>query len=132
MKTLIHIIRGNNMDSKIIIRQLRGFFRIDYRSIYLRSGAWARREIKNQRAENKQCLKCFLAIEQALGGCTKDHQKIIEYRYLEQQQGKKVIKMLNISKSQYYVHEREALLELAIQLKQVYPALFDAIMEQDY
>ena len=40
--------------------------------------------------------------------------------------------MLNISKSQYYVHEREALLEFGNQLKQVYPALFDAIMEQDY
>ena len=40
--------------------------------------------------------------------------------------------MLNISKSQYYVHEREALLEFSSQLKQVYHALFDAIMEQDY
>ncbi|WP_040455988.1 hypothetical protein [Limosilactobacillus coleohominis] len=120
------------MDSKTIIRSLRGFFRIDYRSIYLRSGAWAKREIKNRRAESKQCLKCFLAIEQAVGGCTTDHQKLIEYRYLEQLQGNTVIKMLNISKSQYYVHEREALLEFGSQLKQVYPALFDAIMEQGY
>ncbi len=132
MKNLIHIIRGNNMDSKTIIRNLRGFFRIDYRGIYLRSGAWAKREIKNRRAESKQCLKCFLAIEQAVGGCTKEHQKIIEYRYLEQLQGKQVIKMLDISKSQYYVHEREALLEFGSQLKQVYPALYEAIMEQNY
>ena len=132
MKTLIHIIRGKNMDSKTIIRNLRGFFRIDYRSIYLRSGAWAHREVEKRTPDGKQCLKCFLAIENAVGGCTPDHQKIIEYRYLEQQQGKKVIKMLNISKSQYYVHEREALLEFGSQLKQVYPALFDAIMEQDY
>lgn len=132
MKTLIHIIRGSNMDSKTIIRSLRGFFRIDYRSIYLRSGAWAKREIKNRRAESKQCLKCFLAIEQAVGGCTPDHQKTIEYRYLEQQQGQHVIKMLNISKSQYYVHERQALMEFANNLKTIYPALFDAIMEQGY
>lgn len=111
---------------------IKKFFKNDYHSIYLRSGAWAKREIKNRRAESKQCLKCFLAIEQAVGGCTPDHQKIIEYRYLEQQQGQHVIKMLNISKSQYYVHEREALLEFGSQLKQVYPALFDAIMEQDY
>lgn len=111
---------------------IKKFFKNDYHSIYLRSGAWAKRDIKNRRAESKQCLKCFLAIEQAVGGCTPDHQKIIEYRYLEQQQGQHVIKMLNISKSQYYVHEREALLEFSSQLKQVYPALFDAIMEQDY
>lgn len=132
MKTLIHIIRGKNMDSKIIIRKLRGFFKIDYRGIYLRSGVWAKREIENRRVESKQCLKCFLAIEQAVGGYTKDHQKIIEYRYLEQLHGKAVIKMLHISKSQYYVHERQALLEFSNQLKVIYPAFFDAIMEQGY
>ncbi|WP_295729735.1 DUF1492 domain-containing protein [uncultured Limosilactobacillus sp.] len=120
------------MDSKTIIRNLRGFFKVDYRSIYLRSGVWAKREIKNRRAESKQCLKCFLAIEQAVGGCTPDHQKIIEYRYLEQQQGQHVIKMLNISKSQYYIHERQALMEFAKHLKAIYPALFQAIMEQGY
>lgn len=109
---------------------IKKFFKNDYHSIYLRSGAWAKQGIENRRAETKQCLKCFLAIEQAMGGCTPDHQKIMEYRYLEQQQGKKVIKMLNISKSQYYVHEREALLEFSSQLKQVYPALFDAIQNE--
>lgn len=111
---------------------IKKFFKNDYHSIYLRSGVWAKQGIENRRAEAKQCLKCFLAIEQAIGGCTPDHQKIIEYRYLERLKGQQVIKMLNISKSQYYVHEREALLEFGSQLKQVYPALFDAIMEQDY